>query len=157
MWLKDIDAHCNCFIELTLHPISAIDISKVQSCAIPKEYTKHFPSIMSWNKSSRHNSLSPSDAAPRQWSFIESFFTLPGIDPNCNLVELHNTNSDISSHKAYLLWSIVVLQIFLKQNKYVSVDMINPINVPGNHKQFHQIINLHLPFWCVLNKGYKYE
>ena len=89
--IKYIDAHCNCFIELTLHPISAIDISKVQSCAIPKEYTKHFPSIMSWNKSSRHNSLSPSDAAPRQWSFIESFFTLPGIDPNCNLVELHNT------------------------------------------------------------------
>ena len=45
--IKDIDANCNCFIELTLHPISAIDISKVQSCAIPKEYTKHFPSIMS--------------------------------------------------------------------------------------------------------------
>ena len=154
--LKDIDAHCNCFIELTLHPISAIDISKVQSSAIPKEYTKHFPSIMSWNKSSRHNSLSLSDAAPRQWSFIESFFTLPGTDQRTKIATSLSyiiQNTDISSSKAYLLWSIVVLQIFLKQNKYVSVDMINPINVPGNHKQFHQIINLHLPFWCVLNKG----
>ena len=130
--LKDIDAHCNCFIELTLHPISAIDISKVQSCAIPKEYTKHFPSIMSWNKSSRHNSLSPSDAAPRQWSFLESFFTLPGIDQRTKIATSLSyiiQNTDISSSTAYLLLSIVVLQIFLKQNKYVFVDMINPINV----------------------------
>ena len=129
----------NCFIQLTLHPISAIDISKVQSSAIPKEYTKQFPPIMSWNKLSKHNSLSPSDAVPCQWSVFEPFCTIPGIDQRTKIAPPLNYMIYYTGkffNQGYLLSPIVVLQIFLKHSRYVFGDVIIPRNVPVNCKPF---------------------
>ena len=134
---------------ITLHPISAIDISKVQSSAIPKEYTKQFPSIMSWNKLSKHSSLSPSDRAPCQWSVFESFCIVPGIDPRTRVATSLNyiiQHIDMCLNHSYLLFANFVLQVFLKHGKCSFGDGINPRNIPLNYKQNHQIIHLVLSF-----------
>ena len=70
----------SCSIFDTLQPSSAIDNSNDQSSDIPKEYTKQFSSVISWNKLSKHRNLSPSDAPPCQDSVVESPSAIPRMD-----------------------------------------------------------------------------